>query len=214
MLTSNIKWARTGTLLAFVACADPVRDPLQPNAVASVSVSPTERELVVGEAGRLSAIAQAANGTALPGRVIQWWSDRPNIASVDANGLVIAIAEGTALVHASSEGKSGVATIRVMRQTAVPALAIMNLTPVSAIAGGTDFALVVHGTGFGPTATVYWDGLRRLTSRVSDAELHALITRTDITFPAAVPITVVNEGSKRSVSNALSFRVVVFRNRR
>lgn len=49
--------------------------------------------------------------------VVTWSSDAPAIAAVDANGLVTALAPGSATVSATSDGRSGSASITVVAPT-------------------------------------------------------------------------------------------------
>jgi uncharacterized protein YjdB len=44
---------------------------------------------------------------------VTWLSTSPTIASVSATGLVTGVADGTATITASADGKSATATIRV-----------------------------------------------------------------------------------------------------
>ena len=84
-----------------------------PVPVAAVRISPTSRDLTVGESARLTAEALDGRGVVLPGRPVTWSSNRPNVASVDGSGLVAAVAPGSAVITATSEGRSGVAAVTV-----------------------------------------------------------------------------------------------------
>ena len=84
-----------------------------PVPVVAVRVSPSSRDLTVGETAQLSAEPLDARGSVLAGRSASWSSNRPNVASVAANGHVSAIAPGSAVITATVEGKSGVAAIAV-----------------------------------------------------------------------------------------------------
>ena len=95
--------------------------------VASVSVSPTSATVLVGQTVQLTATPEDANGSALIGRVVTWASSVPGDATVSASGLVTAVAAGTAMLTATSEGQSGTATVTT---TAVP-VALVTVTPAS-----------------------------------------------------------------------------------
>ncbi|HEX6927566.1 MAG TPA: Ig-like domain-containing protein [Longimicrobiaceae bacterium] len=84
-----------------------------PKPVATVSISPDEATLMVGETRQLSVTLRASDGTALNGRAVAWSSDSPNVARVSDTGLVTALGPGEAQITASSEGRSGTATITV-----------------------------------------------------------------------------------------------------
>jgi uncharacterized protein YjdB len=86
--------------------------------VARVDVAPTTDTLDAGGTVQLSATPRAANGTALTGRTVTWESSDTDVARVSSSGLVTAVAGGTATVTATSEGRSGTATITVRRPVA------------------------------------------------------------------------------------------------
>jgi uncharacterized protein YjdB len=100
---------------------------VNPVPVASVSVSPASATVFSGATQQLTATPLDANGNPLTGRTISWSTDDPNVATVNGSGLVTAGAAGTANITATSEGKSGTATITVM----VP-VASVSMSPLSA----------------------------------------------------------------------------------
>jgi trimeric autotransporter adhesin len=114
-----------------------------PAAVASVGVSPTSATLVVGETVQLEAQPRDASGRPLAGRAVTWSTNRPNVATVTSTGVVAAVSPGTATVTASSEGRSGAATIAVE----APSVDRVEVTPAS--------TTVKVGGSFRLTATVY-----------------------------------------------------------
>jgi uncharacterized protein YjdB len=84
-----------------------------PVPVVAVRVSPSSRDLTVGETAQLAAEPLDARGGVLSGRSVAWSSSRPNVASVGANGVVSAVSPGSTVITATVEGKSGVAAITV-----------------------------------------------------------------------------------------------------
>jgi hypothetical protein len=84
-----------------------------PASVASVTVTPDNLSLIVGQSGPLTATVRDASGAALTGRTVTWASSQPSWAAVDGNGLVTGVAVGTANITATSEGQSGSATAMV-----------------------------------------------------------------------------------------------------
>ena len=81
--------------------------------VASVVVSPSSEDIVVGQTTQLAAVAKDAAGSTLSGRVFGWSTNNPSIATVSSTGLVTAVGAGTAIVSASIDGRSGASTITV-----------------------------------------------------------------------------------------------------
>ena len=69
---------------------------------------------VVGQSLQLDAQVYDADGAAILDAQVAWTSSRTDVATVSANGLVIAVSNGTTRVTASSEDASAHATIHVV----------------------------------------------------------------------------------------------------
>ncbi|MFP4624480.1 MAG: Ig domain-containing protein, partial [Gemmatimonadota bacterium] len=80
---------------------------------AAVAVSPAELALLAGETGQLNATATDAGGTAIADASFSWSSSAESVATVDAAGLVTAVAEGEAWVRASHGGLVDSARVEV-----------------------------------------------------------------------------------------------------
>lgn len=72
--------------------------------VANIQVTPTNLAMLEGESQRLKATLLDANGKVLTGRAVSWIGGAPGVATVDSTGLVSAVATGSAVIVASSEG--------------------------------------------------------------------------------------------------------------
>ena len=106
-----------------------------PAPVASVAVTPSPASVQVGQTLQLTATPKDANGNPLSGRVITWASDNTSVATVDGNGLVTAVAVGSATITATSEGKSGTSAVTV---TTVPVASVtVSPSPASVQQGAT-----------------------------------------------------------------------------
>lgn len=116
---------------------------VSPAPVASVAVSPSSATLVVGQTVELEAQPRDASGQPLSGRTVTWSSNRSDVATVTSTGTVAAVSPGTATITASSEGRSGTATITVD----APSVNRVEITPAT--------ATVDVGGSFRLTATVY-----------------------------------------------------------
>jgi uncharacterized protein YjdB len=95
--------------------------------VATVSVTPSTVALYVGRTTQLTATMRDASGNTLTGRTVTWSSSAPSVASVSTSGMVTAVAAGSATITATSEGKSGTASISV---TIVPVASVV-VTPAT-----------------------------------------------------------------------------------
>jgi len=81
-------------------------------AIGAMSVVPDAAPLAVGSTMMLSAVLRDGSGKRLEDRTITWTSSSSAV-SVFPNGQILAVTSGTAVVTASSEGKSASATITV-----------------------------------------------------------------------------------------------------
>ncbi|HYS21680.1 MAG TPA: Ig-like domain-containing protein, partial [Gemmatimonadales bacterium] len=103
--------------------------------VASVTVSPATAAAAVGGAATFAATLRDSANNILTGRVITWTSGTPTVATVSATGVATGVAAGSTAITASSEGKSGSATLTV---TNVPVASVSVSPPSATIAvGGT-----------------------------------------------------------------------------
>ena len=84
-----------------------------PAPVATVTVSPTSATIAVGGTQTFSVVLKDASGNVLSGRSVTWTSSAPSIAGVSATGVVTGLVAGTATITATSEGKSGTASLAV-----------------------------------------------------------------------------------------------------
>ena len=100
---------------------------VNPTPVSSVRLSPSTRDLLVGQTLQLSAQPLDAQGNSLDGRPVTFTTSNAAVATVNASGLVTTLAAGSAIITATAEGKSSVATITV---TTVPVVSVA-VTPGS-----------------------------------------------------------------------------------
>ena len=96
--------------------------------VATVTLSPTAINLQIGQTSQLTVTLKDANGNVLTGRTVTWSSDNGSVATVSGSGLVTAAGVGTATITATSEGKSGTASVTV---SSVPVAAV-TVSPATA----------------------------------------------------------------------------------
>jgi len=81
--------------------------------VATVSVSPQNPVIEVGETQALAAQPRDSAGNVLSNRPVTWTSDAPAVASVSAAGAVQGLSAGTARITATIEGKSASTSVTV-----------------------------------------------------------------------------------------------------
>jgi len=98
----------TGSAPLTVTASDPTTVP-----VASVAVALASNTLNPGQTTQATATTRDANGNVLSGRAIAWSTNNSSVATVSSAGVVTAVAGGSALIVATSEGKSGNAPLTV-----------------------------------------------------------------------------------------------------
>lgn len=118
--------------------------------VATVAVSPSNVTILQGATTQLTATTSDASGHVLTGRTVTWSSSDASKAKVDANGLVTGVAYGQVVITATSEGKTGTATVSVGDGSA-PVLANLTITPnpVDVTSGDKTVTATAHITDAG-----------------------------------------------------------------
>jgi alpha-tubulin suppressor-like RCC1 family protein len=95
--------------------------PVDPPGQPSVTVGPTTASVVTGATVQLTATVRDANGNVVV-TAVAWGTSSSNIAIVSASGLVTGVGPGQATITATSQGKSGSATVVVGAAPAMSAL--------------------------------------------------------------------------------------------
>ena len=192
---TTVRAALIAAILFIAACGDATTtqpEPIElPRAVASVEVSP-RTQLTVGQVQLLSATLRAADRSILTGRAISWSSDRPDVISTTADGLVFAIQPGHAWIRATSEG----VTDSIRLEVKPYAVASILITPrVASIAIGESLqfsALVLSDDGRTLDRLVTWS-----TSNAAIATIDGFAKLAAVTA-GTVTITATSEGVSAS----------------
>ncbi len=102
-------------LLLLGGCGDDGSDLQQPvpTAVAAVTVTAADSSIEVGQTVQLTAVASDAEGNPLTDRTVDWSSADEAVATVSEEGLVTAVAEGSATITATVEDVPGTLVIAV-----------------------------------------------------------------------------------------------------
>lgn len=116
--------AGTTTILAFCesqfGSASITANPVP---VASVSVT-LASSIYIGQTAGATAVMRDAAGNVLYGRSVTWSTSNAAVASASGAGLVAAVGVGTATISATSEGRTGSATITVRDVPAAVRIAV------------------------------------------------------------------------------------------
>jgi hypothetical protein len=143
-----------------------------PPAVASVSIEPAQVSLLPGETSQLTASALDAQGGPLTGRTFTWLSDDVSVAMVDADGLVTSVAPGSAMIFATTGGRSGASAVGVDDPNAPR---IESVTPGELLEGQ---AATLEGTNFSAVIAenvVTVDGVRAMVTAASTTALDIVV---------------------------------------
>lgn len=95
-----------------------VQVPVPPPSVVAVEVQGGPVTLRPGQTHKLGAVAWAADGNALGGKDFTWTSSNGAVV-VDSTGRVHAVGLGTAVVTATTEGRTGTATVTVQAEGSI-----------------------------------------------------------------------------------------------
>ena len=172
-----------------------------PVPVASVTITPALDTLIVGQAVQLTATTKDGSGNTLPGRLVVWDGSADNIGTVSSAGRVTALAPGTLTVTATSEGKTGTATIVVL---AVPvASVVLSPTTRSVVAGSATPAF----TAVAKDASGNVLNGRTITFASSDPSVATIDASTGVATGVAPGTTTITASSEGVTSNAATLTV-------
>ncbi len=134
--------------------------------VASITLDPSQLQLVGAQSEQLSATVLPANATH---KTVQWASSNPSIVKVDATGMATSVAKGSAAIIATSGDGKQSATCDVTVSN--PASAFEVTPRAKAVAVGEAFNVGLHLAGQLPGAV---DDVGAVTWSVSDEGVLAI----------------------------------------
>jgi plastocyanin len=171
--------------------------------VTRIDIEPLKASLVVGSSARLSAITRTSEGNPRSDVPLAWSSSMPDIAAVDAAGVVTALAPGKAMLNARAGSANAGISVTVVNSS----LAGLSIEPrtttartgdvvrfnVHAQSGQADNA-AVRWTVAGPAASIDSDG-----GFVADLPGSYVITAASGTQEAIASITVAPRNAERTL---------------
>ena len=92
---------------------------VKPGPVTRIDIEPVKAPLLLGATTKLSAVARSSEGNPRTDVSINWASSKPDVATVDAAGVVTAVSPGQTTISASSgRGNSSVNVVVVKNNLA------------------------------------------------------------------------------------------------
>jgi uncharacterized protein YjdB len=172
-----------------------------PVPVATVTVALGATSIAVGGTTTATAVPRAANGATLSGRAVVWSSSNTGVATVSASGEVTAVATGTTVVTATSEGQSGSATLTVI----LPPVATVTVAGVASLAPGavSGFTATLRDAAGAALSN------RAITWTSSDPNVAAVSASGTVTAitPGTTTITASSEGKSGSAVLAVRYNI-------
>ncbi|HEX9565878.1 MAG TPA: Ig-like domain-containing protein [Gemmatimonadaceae bacterium] len=106
--------------------------------VSSVTMSLNPPTILVGGTSQATVVTRDADGNVLTGRAFTLTIANPSIVTLSSGNILTGVAAGSVIITATSEGKSGAATLTVLP----PPVATVSVTldPASVVAGGNSQA--------------------------------------------------------------------------
>lgn len=138
--------ACTLLVVAAAACSDdPVAAPTPPAALrpATLTVSPAQEHITPGDTVRLLATVFNVAGDTMPTTGVSWSSSNPEIATVDANGLVTGLGQGDVEITATDSGLQGSAQLAVQEYVVCDCAVIVDSTEIRLVSADTTTGVYV-----------------------------------------------------------------------
>ena len=200
-MRTDLRFLIAAASLTLTACLDPLdpRTVAVEQVIARVGQNQRKDTIQVRHTTRVVASAYAREGYDIGLTDFEYTSSDPGVATVDENGTVQGISEGTAIITASiPQGKSGSVEIRVVPSTIAYTFEV-PATP-GQLTFSTDYSRAYLLTD--PDSLIVLDalGMYRLTSAPLEHDAYgiaATATRVYITHPDVDLVTVVSKASNQ-----------------
>ena len=170
-----------------------------PAPVNTIEVNAGAGSVIVGQTLALVATTKDAQGATLTGRTVTWSSAAASVASVSASGVVTGVAAGSAMVTATSEGKSTTVSITV---SPVPVSTVVVTVPsLTMVPNSSQQATAVARDASGNVIVgraVIWSSSNPTVGIVSSSGVVGSVA------PGVVIITATIEGRTATVSITVS----------
>ena len=139
--------------------------------VQSVSVSPTSKELTIGETIQLSATISPSDAT---NKQVIWSSSKASVASVSSSGFVTALSEGTATITDTADGKKADCTVAVVKAAVAVTEIKLDKTELTLYEGAEESLTVTLLPEEAKTNTITWSSSNTSIATVESGKVKAI----------------------------------------
>lgn len=173
----------------------------------SIDVEPESADLSIGGSVRLVVWANYSDGGRIEVTIsTDFESSDPLVAEVQGAGLVVALAQGSAVITATYQGFTDTCDVNVQQQNPQPTLD--TLTPEQVLAGSGDTVITLDGTGFISASTALFNSMNLATTFIDATQLTAVVPAVEIASVGAHEVAVYNPAPGGGLSNTLPFYAV------
>lgn len=130
--------ALSAMLLGLAACDDKTEVVIPPPPVTPITVSVTPQSLDMQVGQTATFVAQVSGGAEGTARTVNWTSSNSDVASVNASGMVTAVAPGIATITATSTVDASAAAAASVRVEEDPSNAPISISIQSVTTGATN----------------------------------------------------------------------------
>ncbi len=164
------RWGAFAGVALLVACGDGSSGVTPPPAavVSRVDVSAATTALTPSQTVQFSAVARTSSGTVVSSAQPVWTSTAPNVATVNASGVVTGVAAGSATIRATVGTASGTLDVSVTSGAGVLATVVVNAQDRTILLGQLTQATVSGRDAQGGTVAL---GTRVVTWSTSNASI-------------------------------------------
>ena len=164
------RWGAFAGVALLVACGDGSSGVTPPPAavVSRVDVSAATTALTPSQTVQFSAVARTTSGTVVSSAQPVWTSTAPNVATVNASGMVTGVAAGSATIRATVGTASGTLDVSVTSGAGVLATVVVNAQDRTILLGQLTQATVSGRDAQGGTVAL---GTRVVTWSTSNASI-------------------------------------------
>ena len=139
--------------------------------VESVSVTPSSKELIIGETLQLSATVSPSTATR---KDITWSSSNPSAASVSSSGLVTALTEGSTMITAASDGKKGECIVSVVKAPVAVSEIKLDKTELTLYEGDEESLTATVSPDDATDKTIIWSTSDKSIATVESGKVKAV----------------------------------------